>query len=146
MNLKNKYFKIAGLSIVSFSTIVLIASMSYKIFFGNPVTGKLDSKNDAVAESIQVSILNACGEDGIASKARTYLRLRGFDVVEVGNYSKTLNQSVIIDRLGDIRSAHKTAYALGIGDSLVYSNPDSSLYLRNTILIGKDFKNLEFAK
>lgn len=110
----------------------------------NHVDGSLENKNGEVAESIQVNVLNACGESGLASKTRKYLRKRGFDVVEVGNYGGILAKSIVIDRLGDKRSALKTAYALGINDSLVYQNIDSTLYLRNTVIIGKDYKSLNF--
>jgi hypothetical protein len=144
--LKNKYLKIAGFSFFSLSTLILAGSMIYSISLGKSVSGKLDKdpNSDVVAESIQVSILNACGVDGLASKARTYLRKRGFDVVEVGNYYREMDRSIIIDRIDDLRSAYKSAYAIGISDSMVYSNPDSSLYLRSTIIIGKDYQNLKF--
>lgn len=146
--LNNRIVKIAGFSFFSVTTIILLVSMIFKLIVGTPVSGKLDKKSDkeVVAESIQVSVLNACGVDGLASKVRTHLRMRGFDVVEIGNFYKEMEKSIVIDRLSDLRSAYKTAYALGISDTLVYSNPDSSLYLRSTIIIGKDYKNLNFLK
>jgi len=120
----------------------LVSSFALKIIANNRTTGDLELEN-TVAESIQVNVLNACGEKGLAGKTRKYLRNNGFDVVEIGNYNLELEKSIIIDRLGDKRSALKTAYALGIEDSLVYSNIDSSLFIRATVIIGKDFKMLK---
>lgn len=143
---ENRVIKIAGISIFSLTTLSLLVSLLFRIFGSSPADGLLDKKNqnETVAESIQVEILNGCGEDGIASKARKFMRMRGFDVVEIGNHTNILEKSVVIDRLGDARSALKSAYAMGIKDSLVYSNPDSSLYIRNTIIIGMDFQSLKF--
>lgn len=130
-----------SLPILSVVTILFLVSTLVNAT-SRSVDGQLDKRSGEVAESIQVNILNACGEDGLASKARKYLRKRGFDVVEIGNYPGLLDKSVVIDRLGDRRSALKTAYAFGVNDSLVYKNIDSTLFVRNTLIIGKDYKNL----
>lgn len=129
------------LPILSVVTILFLVSTIVNAT-SRSVDGKLDKRSGEVAESIQVNILNACGEDGLASKARKYLRKRGFDVVEIGNYPGLLKKSIVIDRLGDRRSALKTAYAFGVNDSLVYKNIDSTLFVRNTLIIGKDYNNL----
>jgi len=58
--------------------------------------------------------------------------MRNFDVVEVGNFSEILPNTKIIDRVGDFASAKKVAKALGIADSLITTNIDSTLFVRNT--------------
>ncbi|MEN6511825.1 MAG: LytR C-terminal domain-containing protein, partial [Chloroherpetonaceae bacterium] len=93
-------------------------------------------------EVIQVSILNSTVITGLANKARTYMQMRNFDVVEIGNYSQPLTRTIVIDRLGDSLSALKVAKLLGVADSLVITQIDSSLFVRTTIIIGQDYPKL----
>jgi len=109
-----------------------------------PIDAKIESDivKSTVEEVIQVNVLNGCGVPGLAGKAQQYLRSRGFDVVEIGNTETVIEKSQVIDRVGDQISAMKVAYALGLADSTVTSNIDSSLFLRATIVIGNDYKEL----
>jgi LytR cell envelope-related transcriptional attenuator len=148
MNLKDKIFNknfLANAGLVSFGVLVagLLMSFMFRMVISPPVDASL-SENEQVGfeKVIQVSVLNACGESGIASKARNYLRKRGFDVVEIGNYESKLDSSIVFDRLGDAKSSTKTAYAMGIHDKNIVQDLDSSLFLRCTIVLGKDFKTL----
>ncbi len=122
-------------------TFLVISSFVLRLSGTGEVTGELEEiqKSNTVADAIQVSVLNGCGEKGIASRVGKELRKHGFDVVEIGNYRGTVEKSIVIDRLGDEHSARKTAHVLGIPDTHIYSNIDSSLYVRATIIIGKDF-------
>ncbi len=133
--------------LVAFGLIVIVMLSSFinRVIIAPPVDSKIEegansSENDLV---IQVNVLNACGETGLAAKAMEFLRLRGFDVVEIGNYPKKEEKSFVLDRLGDLRSARKVAYAMGIPDTLVVSAVDSNLFVRSTVVIGKDFPLLK---
>ncbi len=133
--------------LVAFGLIVIVMLSSFinRVIIAPPVDSKIEegansSENDLV---IQVNVLNACGETGLAAKAMEFLRLRGFDVVEIGNYPKKEEKSLVLDRLGDLRSARKVAYAMGIPDTLVVSAVDSNLFVRSTVVIGKDFPLLK---
>jgi hypothetical protein len=135
------------LMLVAFGLIVIVMLSSFinRVIIAPPVDSKIEegansSENDLV---IQVNVLNACGETGLAAKAMEFLRLRGFDVVEIGNYPKKEEKSFVLDRLGDLRSARKVAYAMGIPDTLVVSAVDSNLFVRSTVVIGKDFPLLK---
>ncbi len=135
------------LLLVSFGLIVIVMLSSFinRVIISPPVQAEIDngantSQNDIV---IQVTVLNACGEPGLAAKVMEFLRLRGFDVVEIGNYPRKEEKSFVLDRLGDVRSARKVAYAIGVPDSLVVSAVDSTLFVRSTIVIGKDFPLLK---
>jgi len=123
----------------------MLSSFINRVIISPPVQAEIDngantSQNDVV---IQVNVLNACGETGLAAKVMEFLRLRGFDVVEIGNYPKKEEKSFVLDRLGDVRSARKVAYAIGVPDSLVVSALDSTLFVRSTVVIGKDFPLLK---
>ena len=93
-------------------------------------------------EHIQINVLNACGAEGVAKQVTEFLRARKFDVPEYGNAEHIEAQSKVIDRVGDSVSALKVAYALGIAPSRVLTEIDSSLFLRATVVIGTDYRNL----
>lgn len=129
--------------ILSLTSLILIASFAYRILVAEPVNPLVDNEKDAdYNKAIQINILNACGESGLAAKFKEYFRKREFDVVEIGNYKYEVDKSMVIDRIGDERSAYKVAQAIGISDSLVTANIDSTMYLRTTLIIGKDWKSL----
>lgn len=103
-----------------------------------------DELRRAASEKIiQITILNASGSRGVARVMTDYLRVRGFDVVETGNYDTVLARTIIIDRVGDSVSAARVAYALGIADSLYRLDIDSTLYLRCVVAVGKDYLKLK---
>jgi hypothetical protein len=72
-----------------------------------------------------------------------YLRRRGFDVVEVGDYrSFDEERSKVIDRVGDLETARKVANALGIPEDQVLQEIRLDYFLDATIVIGKDYATL----
>lgn len=93
-------------------------------------------------EQIQVEVINACGVDGIARRFTEFLRARRFDVAETGNSSERERESRVLDRVGDATSALKIAYALGIPADRITTAIDSTLFLRATVIVGDDYKNL----
>lgn len=123
----------------------MLSSFVSRMFVFPPVDPSLnqEEKRIAIENVIQVNILNGCGESGIAHKSRVYLRARGFDVVEIGNYSTSSQESFVIDRVGDTESAKKVAYALGINEKNIVTRIDSSLFLRSTVVLGNDFNQLK---
>lgn len=136
--------------IVNFS-IILCGIISVLMLFSfivrlnsTPLNTKLseNEKSRGYNNSIQLNILNATGKKGLASKARIYLRKIGFDVVEIGNYDTELDSSLVIDRLGDKTSSFKLSRAIGLNENKIQTVIDSSLYLRATLVLGKDFSNL----
>jgi hypothetical protein len=115
------------------------------MYISPPVLSEVsDEKKITHTEVLQVEVLNSLSTDGLAFIVMNYLRNRKFDVVRIGNFpDKNQPKSFIIDRLGDKISAIHLAKALGIADSLVRNDIDSSLFLRCSIVIGNDFKNLK---
>jgi len=67
-----------------------------------------------------------------------HLRDRGFDVVETGTESKTLDSTVVLDRSGHPEWARLVARALG--GARVEARPDSSRYLDVTVLLGASWR------
>ena len=130
--------------IVGLTMLFLLGSFISRLFFHKDAELQIESiiKRDKPKQAIQLNILNSTKTSGIADKVRTYMRNLGFDVVEIGNYTENKKLSIVIDRVGDRQSALLTAKAVGIGDSLVFTKIDSSLFLKSTIILGEDYKNL----
>lgn len=86
----------------------------------------------------RVEVLNAGGVDGLARRVTDSLRVLGFDVVYYGNANTFDRQvSVVLDRTGASERALAVAQALGIPN--VRSEPDASLYLDVSVLLGRDW-------
>lgn len=94
--------------------------------------------------TIQVDVLNGCGVSGSASQCTSYLRVRGFDVVEVRNYkSFDVNESLVVDRTGNLENALRVAYALGISRKNVVQQINPDYYVDVSVVIGRDFHTLQ---
>ena len=118
--------------------IYLAYSFIARNFINPPIQTKTDNK------VIQIDVLNGCGIPGVAIKFTDYLRARGFDVLEMGNYkSFDVEETLVIDRTGKSDNAHKVAYALGVDDKNIIQQISPDAYLDCTVVIGKDFNNLK---
>jgi len=85
---------------------------------------------------IKVEVLNATTIKGLARKATTYLRDRGFDVVEVGTSKQQLTRTLVIDRSNHTEWARLVAAVFG---AEVQEKPDSLKFLDVTVLVGADW-------
>jgi hypothetical protein len=124
----------------------LVIYLSYELFMRHVVRPPVESER-AGAESgevIQIDVLNACGIDGAASTTTSYLRSRGYDVVEMRNYKTfDIQESLVIDRIGNMNNARRVAYALGIDKRNVVQQISEDYYVDVSVLIGKDFQHLK---
>jgi len=93
--------------------------------------------------SIQIDILNATGENRIAAKFRDYLKQKGFDVVDMGNYKSEQEKTLVVDKCGDIAKSKRIAEALGISQRNIIQQLERSNFIDATILIGKDYNELK---
>lgn len=142
---KSKILSIALISLLSVIIIVVAISIVFKYIIVESVEQEADKdlRKVPVDEMIQVNVLNGCGAPGIASKVREYLRVRGIDVVDIGNYSSKADFSFIIDRIGDTSASKKVASAMGIPDSIIKLEIDSGMFLKSSIILGKDYQKLK---
>lgn len=106
-----------------------------------PVTPYVETELGAPTV-IQCEIVNASGMNGVGRRALSYLRERGFDVVELSTSPTVQTSSVVLDRLGDRRSCVKLAHVLGIADTLVEPRIDSMLFVRASVILGQDISLL----
>ena len=93
--------------------------------------------------SIQINILNATGENRIGARFRDYLKQKGFDVVDMGNYKTDVEKTMVLDLCGDINKAKRVAEALGVSQRNVIQQLDKTKFIDATVLIGKDYTELK---
>ncbi|HZK79292.1 MAG TPA: LytR C-terminal domain-containing protein [Gemmatimonadaceae bacterium] len=86
---------------------------------------------------IKVEVLNATNTKGLARKATTYLRDRGFDVVEVGTSREQRDKTLVLDRSHHPSWAGLVAAAFG---AEVQEKPDSLRFIDVTVLVCADWR------
>ena len=99
--------------------------------------------------SIQIEVLNGCGVPEVAARFTDFLRARGFDVVKTANFEEefgrpnfNVNQTVVIDRRGNLRNGVRIAEALGLGESRVIQQVNEAYLIDASVVLGKDFREL----
>jgi hypothetical protein len=137
--------KILLLSIMGIVTLYLLYILIDKVFLHPPVTAivPIDKRRTVSDVYIQLNVINASGQQGIAKKTMNYFRERGFDVVEISTADTLSNISYVIDHLSDTISARNVAYAIGLSDSTIKHDYDTTLYLRASVVIGTDYFKLK---
>ena len=106
-------------------------------------------KNDETMQehahrTVQLDVLNGCGVPGTASKCTEILRQRGFDVVEIKNYSSfNVPNTIIIDRIGDRKKAQRVAATLGVNENNIIQQINPDYFVDVSVVIGKDYINLK---
>ncbi|MDD3044538.1 MAG: LytR C-terminal domain-containing protein [Candidatus Delongbacteria bacterium] len=109
---------------------------------------KYINKNDADLENvdpsmIRVSILNGCGEPGLAAQWKAKLRDMKYDVRETGNASNIHNNTTILSRVEDMKYARHLARNLRIKDENVLMQINRDLVdIDVTLIVGSDHKNI----
>ncbi len=91
-----------------------------------------------------VEVWNASNKPLAAKTVMNYLRKSGFDVVKIGDFSTRQNQTLVVDRSGDLRPAQAVAEALkdNVGAEVV-SRPEPSLHVDVSVILGNDFQSTE---
>lgn len=137
--------KILLLSIMGIVTLYLLYILIDKVFLHPPVSAivPIDKRRTVSDVFIQLNIINASGQQGIAKKTMNYYRERGFDVVEISTADSLSNISYVIDHLSDTISARNVAHAIGLSDSTIKHDYDTTLYLRASVVIGTDYFKLK---
>ena len=87
---------------------------------------------------IRVQVLNTTRTRGLARRATRLLRDQGFDVVEMGTTSPTIDTTLVLDRSG--HPAWAAAVAGVIAPARTLTRRDSSRYLDVTVLLGRTWR------
>jgi hypothetical protein len=135
---------ILNVSIFVLSSVIIY--MLYSIYIKLSDTGDNDlaqTSNQTASDIIQVEVLNGCGVGGIGDKFTNFLRTNSFDVVNIGNYySFDIDESLVIDRTGNMANAYKVAKALRIKNENVIQQLNKDYFLDVSIVVGRDYFNL----
>lgn len=132
---------ILNLSIILLSLILIF--LTYEL-----VSELNDNQNEiAVVETnfspkdlIHVEVLNGCGIPSLVDSLTEQLRKNKFDVIQTGNYfSFDVPQTLVIDRIGDMKAARIVADSLNVPIENVIQLKNENLLLDVTVIIGKDF-------
>lgn len=137
--LMNALLALLGLGLL----VLLYAFVVGSFWNGRVVPTREQNPAGLVGDILQVEVRNGCGAAGVAGQFTHFLRARGFDVVEVGNYSRfDVARSQVIDRVGDPVAARRVAEALGIDPAYVVEEVQGGYFLDATIVIGHDYATL----
>jgi hypothetical protein len=137
---KRTIWPLIGLGTASAVVLLFLGSFVWRLL-NPPVSPYVES--DTTHQVIQMDVVNASGTNGAGRQTMMFLRERGFDVVELSTARQLETHSFVIDRVGDRQSALKVADVLGIADSLVRSDIDSMLFVRASVVLGKDLVTLQ---
>lgn len=127
------------IAILGSGVVVLLGSFVWRLL-NPPVTPFVEQDGPPLV--IQIDVVNASNIPGAGRRTMTFLRERGFDVVEISTADSVVHNSHVLDRLGDRVSAMKIAHILGIADSLVVPEIDSMLFVRASVVLGTDCRAL----
>lgn len=128
---------------------ILVLALSYSFVERTIIHPSVDSRRVGGATrgagaAIQLDVLNGCGSSGAGSEITSYLRARGFDVVDLRNYKTfDVQETLIIDRVADRENARRVAYALGVAESNIVEQINPDYYVDVTVVIGKDYHSLK---
>ena len=126
--------------------VVVVGYLAYSLLNRHILQPPVDIGKAGVApgEIIQIDVLNGSGLQGAANSCTAYLRVRGFDVVEMHNYKTSdVSESLVIDRVGNTANAEKVAYALGIKKKNIVQQLNHDYYVDVSVVIGRDFSTLK---
>jgi hypothetical protein len=139
-------------NLIIFFLVVLIVYLSYSAYLKivQKSSVEVERRNSEVpAEIIQLNVLNGCGVNGVADRFTDYLRAHEFDVVELGNYTingkvnYNVDETFVIDRIGNKANAERVAEVLGINRVKVIQQLNEDYFLDVSLVIGKDYYKLK---
>jgi hypothetical protein len=138
--------------------IILLAVLTFYLFYNfikrstnSNSESKVESKDTSSSQitrqpsnqTLQIDVQNGTGVQGLGNKFMEYLREKGFDVVEMGNFSTSdIKTSMVIDRAGNMKNAGLVARTLGISEKYVIQQVNKNYFLDATVVIGRDYLEL----
>ncbi len=135
------------LNIAVFLLFAVIIFMLYSIYIklSNSSSGiNEESVYQKPSEIIQVEVLNGCGVGGVGDRFTDFLRTNNFDVVNIGNYIRfDMDETIIIDRIGNKANALKAAEILGVKKENVIQQLNHDYFLDVSIVVGRDYYSLK---
>jgi hypothetical protein len=141
-----KDHRVIGLNVLIAILVILVGYLSFALVKRHVLEPSVDVGKAGVVpgEIIQIDVLNDSGLQGAANGCTSYLRARGYDVVEMRNFKTSdVDESLVIDRVGNRTNAERVAYALGIKKKNIIQQINPDYYVDVSVVIGKDFNSLK---
>jgi len=141
----NAFVALMGLTLIVLIISVLInIPLVREVVLPRQVASTMETVPEVVypdaSNIFQIEIRNGVGVQGAAEQMRTYLRSKGYDVVEVGNHSSfDVEETIIVDRIGNLSISNEVAASLGLSTDRVQQDIRSEFHLDASIVIGKDY-------
>ncbi len=142
----SKFFLTWTLNVIIFLLFIVVAYLLYAFLFQQipPNENNQPTVIDTTRQIIQVEVLNGSRGKGIAAKFTNYLRTKGIDVVDTRNYrSSDIEETIVIDRIGNLQNASQVANALGVSDTKIIQQINTDYFIAVTVVIGKDYPKLK---
>lgn len=132
---------VVGAAVGAFATSTLLRHVGGPAGGREPVPGAPAPMPPEARARIRIEVRNGSGVPGAAGRMTEFLRRQGFDVVDFGNSDRFDHpRTLVVDRIGDPLKAREVAAALqGVP---IRVEPDSSLYLDLTVLVGADLEDV----
>ncbi len=128
---------------VLMGSLLLNIPLVKEVFFPVQIASSIESvtvETPRATDIYQVEVRNGVGVRGVAERMRTYLRSKGYDVVGVGNHpSFDVEQTIIVDRIGNLEIAQEVAASLGLPPERIQRDVRSEFHLDVSIILGKDY-------
>ena len=111
-------------------------------------SGLFEGKSDNSNYMIKISILNGCGEPGVAKQFAEYFQNNNFEIVFVGNAdSYDYNETTLINHEKvPKKRISKLQKEIGIKENRLIDLPGADSVGDVKLIIGKDYKNLKLFK
>ncbi|MCC5927456.1 MAG: LytR C-terminal domain-containing protein [Bacteroidetes bacterium] len=123
--------------------VVMLSALAFRLIYPTVNAQRASSPTHLIGEIIQIQVLNGHGTPGLAATFTNKLRSSGFDVVETGNFETFgIEETLVIDRIGNIDNARRVARALGVADKNILREISPGFYLDATVVIGSDYDQL----
>ena len=134
------------LNVLIILLVVIVGGLAYSLLHRSLLAPPVESARAGAppGQVIQIDVLNGCGISRAASGVTSYLRARGYDVVEVRNYKTfDVKESLVIDRTGNLETARRVAYALGVKERNIVQQISHEYYVDVSVVVGQDFSSLK---
>lgn len=134
------------LNIIIVVLVLLILFLGYALII--QISNSL-SKDEKIEKEVilpgqvQIEVLNGCGVAGVADRFTEFLRSKGFDVVNKGNYSSfDVDNTLVIDRSNNPEKAFMVAEIIAVNKSRIVYQFNNQYFLDVTLIVGKDYNSL----
>ncbi len=148
MSSEKKSFNNTAINALIFLLAIVVIYLGYSFIIKITDQNRYNKAGDemeAPADIVQLEVMNGCGASGVADRVTDYLRQKGCDVVNSGNYkSFDVEKTLVVDRAGNYANALKIAKMLGVAKKeTIIRQLNDEYFLDVSVIIGKDYYSLE---